>query len=257
MSNSQLGTIQKTSKIHSQFILKSTYSSSACHTSSIDHSAFNHTLNHRRFQAGLRVETSDASPELPPEAKLKPGCIRYVRIPPPNTHNEHDTALRCATRICLSSTTVLYNAISYTWGNPLACRPIVVDGHPRLIADNLHQFLQQASNIPGRLHSWLWIDALCIDQTNAAERMHQVGLMAQIFGRADEVVVWLGPHHSHSKIAMQALSSTSRDSSWDRHRPSTFAIWNLCARWRRRCGSCSRRLAILIVRILETKSPLC
>jgi ubiquinone biosynthesis protein UbiJ len=39
----------------------------------------------------------------------------------------------------------------------------------------------------------LWIDALCINQGDIEERNHQVKLMAFIFARAEEVLVWLGP----------------------------------------------------------------
>ena len=208
--------------------MKPANSNSACQVSSFGHFSTNHTLKHRHNQNRTHEATARTRPELPPEARLEPGYIRYVRILP-HSANGPDTTLRCATRICLSSNIVSYDAVSYTWGNPLACRPIIVDGHPRLIADNLYQFLQQAKNVPGRLDSWLWIYALCIDQTNAAERMHQVGLMAEIFGRAAQVVVWLGPRHSDSDIAMQALSTNCKQ-SWDRLRPSTFAVWNLCAR---------------------------
>jgi hypothetical protein len=28
---------------------------------------------------------------------------------------------------------------------------------------------------------WLWIDALCIDQSDACERLRQVGIMSEIF----------------------------------------------------------------------------
>jgi hypothetical protein len=41
-------------------------------------------------------------------------------------------------------------------------------------------------------YSWLWIDALSIDQNNMQERNHQVKIMSRIFGGADEVLVWLG-----------------------------------------------------------------
>jgi hypothetical protein len=208
--------------------MKSANSNPACQVSSIGHFSTNHNLKHRHNQNRPHEATARTRTELPPEARLEPGYIRYVRILPHSAKGP-GTTLRCATRISLSSNIVSYDAVSYTWGNPLACRPIIIDGHPRLIADNLYQFLQQAKNVPGRLDSWLWIDALCIDQTNAAERMHQVGLMAEIFGRAAQVVVWLGPRHSDSDIAMQALS-TNCERSWDRLRPSTFAVWNLCAR---------------------------
>jgi len=39
---------------------------------------------------------------------------------------------------------------------------------------------------------WLWVDALCIDQTNRQERMHQVRVMSRIFEGADGVLIWLG-----------------------------------------------------------------
>ncbi|ENH72736.1 Heterokaryon incompatibility protein 6, OR allele [Fusarium oxysporum f. sp. cubense race 1] len=38
----------------------------------------------------------------------------------------------------------------------------------------------------------LWVDALCIDQTNIKERGHQVNRMGEIYKKADKVVVWLG-----------------------------------------------------------------
>jgi hypothetical protein len=37
-----------------------------------------------------------------------------------------------------------------------------------------------------------WIDALCIDQTNIAERNHQVQMMGQIYSSSAFVLVWLG-----------------------------------------------------------------
>jgi len=38
----------------------------------------------------------------------------------------------------------------------------------------------------------IWIDALCINQTNPSEREHQVLLMHKIYSRAKHVLVWLG-----------------------------------------------------------------
>jgi hypothetical protein len=39
---------------------------------------------------------------------------------------------------------------------------------------------------------YLWIDALCIDQTNSTERASQVLLMGDIYSSAKRVIVWLG-----------------------------------------------------------------
>jgi Heterokaryon incompatibility protein (HET) len=40
--------------------------------------------------------------------------------------------------------------------------------------------------------TWIWIDALCIDQQNNSERNHQVRVMGKIYEMAIEVLVWLG-----------------------------------------------------------------
>ena len=53
---------------------------------------------------------------------------------------------------------------------------------------------------------FLWIDALCIDQTNDSERSHQVQLMRDIYSKAGRVIVWLGDTKASFK-RMAALSA--------------------------------------------------
>jgi hypothetical protein len=38
----------------------------------------------------------------------------------------------------------------------------------------------------------LWIDALCIDQSNIQERKYQVALMGRFYSEAEMVIAWLG-----------------------------------------------------------------
>ena len=57
--------------------------------------------------------------------------------------------------------------------------------------------------------NWLWVDALCIDQSNADERTHQVVIMSEIFGRADQVISWLGPAYDNSEYAMSTIATYS------------------------------------------------
>jgi hypothetical protein len=57
----------------------------------------------------------------------------------------------------------------------------------------LYLFVQQAKMRPQRFSCWLWIDALSIDQSKYDERAHQIVIMSLIFGRADQVIAWLGP----------------------------------------------------------------
>ena len=56
----------------------------------------------------------------------------------------------------------------------------------------------------------MWIDALCIDQTNISERNQQVRLMRRIYSLAAEVLVWLGPTKNASDVAMQQFEELSK-----------------------------------------------
>ena len=109
-----------------------------------------------------------------------------------------------------------YEALSYTWGNPkglysmipVAGDPdsshiITLNGHGATIAYNLEAALQQLR------HEFqersLWVDAVCIDQTNKSERSEQVRVMADIYKGADRVLVWLGEHDDYVDLAFDGL----------------------------------------------------
>lgn len=91
----------------------------------------------------------------------------------------------------LDDESLQYEALSYTWGRPLFNYRIWINKRPHLVAKNLALALQQ---LRGAGHSRLiWIDALCINQSNWMERNEQVRLMRDIYTRARKgVVVWLG-----------------------------------------------------------------
>ena len=57
----------------------------------------------------------------------------------------------------------------------------------------------------------LWIDAICIDQSNTEERNHQVSLMGKIYSQARKVVVWLGLPDNSCFTALEFLQSTAVD----------------------------------------------
>lgn len=56
----------------------------------------------------------------------------------------------------------------------------------------------------------LWVDNICIDQTNTTERSHLVRHMGQIYRLARNVIVWLGPETDNSKLAMSKLEYLGR-----------------------------------------------
>lgn len=83
-----------------------------------------------------------------------------------------------------------YEALSYHWGSPVLTDTIMCNESPTKITRNLHSALRHLRETE---HSrYLWIDALCIDQTNNLERNDQVRCMLKIYKRAFRVVIWLG-----------------------------------------------------------------
>lgn len=84
-----------------------------------------------------------------------------------------------------------FSALSYVWGTEIDSAPLSCDGGTIRITENLGQALRHLQ-IESEMR-YLWIDALCIDQDNIAERNQQVTLMKDIYGTAKEVLVWLGP----------------------------------------------------------------
>ncbi|KAM0422599.1 hypothetical protein ACHAPD_001053 [Fusarium lateritium] len=83
-----------------------------------------------------------------------------------------------------------YEALSYVWGTQSTPSEITVDGKAMSITTSLHDALHHLrQQDQDRI---LWVDALCIDQSNIKERSHQVNHMGEIYRKADNVIVWLG-----------------------------------------------------------------
>lgn len=89
-----------------------------------------------------------------------------------------------------------YEAVSWTWGTSSERAPIRI--HRREDRED-YQFNVQVNAIAAlralRYESTLrilWLDTICINQNNADEKNHQVPLMAQVYGQAVQVCVWLG-----------------------------------------------------------------
>jgi hypothetical protein len=119
-----------------------------------------------------------------------------------------------------------YEALSYMWGNEDATEEIKIfyptlsgvfiaaGPHPRrtlmgrlwasfYIRPNLYAALLHLRN--KKKNIVVWVDALCIDQTNLMERSEQVTKMADIYNRATNVCVWLGSGNLRSQLALQFI----------------------------------------------------
>lgn len=117
-----------------------------------------------------------------------------------------------------------YEALSYTWGDASLTVDIRVNGCIFPANPNLEAALR-ALRITDKPRI-LWVDGICIDQTNIKERGEQVRIMWHIYKAAECVVVWLGPEEGDSAIAMEnfarreAQTRLSARKEWRKERPA-------------------------------------
>ncbi|KAE8165655.1 heterokaryon incompatibility protein-domain-containing protein [Aspergillus tamarii] len=96
-----------------------------------------------------------------------------------------------------------YEALSYAWGTSLEMEESVCNGAHFRISQALGQALRGI-----HAHSqggWIWVDAICINQTDAEEKAHQVAGMGELYSCADQVLIWLGDPADQSDLACSLL----------------------------------------------------
>jgi hypothetical protein len=93
-----------------------------------------------------------------------------------------------------------YEALSYAWGDPNLTGEILVNGLPFSITRNLEHALRSLRQ--DGVARTLWVDAICIDQSQVLERNHQVAQMHQIYAEAERVIIWLGDSSDDSDMAI-------------------------------------------------------
>ncbi|UKZ55389.1 hypothetical protein TrVGV298_009212 [Trichoderma virens] len=92
-----------------------------------------------------------------------------------------------------------YKALSYVWGRwgRRNIPEILVNGNKVKVTTNLEAALKHLREQEKEIT--LWIDALCIDQSNIPERSSQVAQMREIYSIASEVIIFLGSEQNCTK----------------------------------------------------------
>lgn len=149
-----------------------------------------------------------------------------------------------------------YMVLSYVWGEMTPSHPIYLDNHRVPVGHNLYCFLQlygdlvlstsrvvefilrfplhakTASTWPA--NTYIWIDQLCIDQSNLDERSEQICLMRHIYSQATQAIIWLGPSDDKVVGAMEAMKSQSVEEMiedfhhWQRYEPKVQLARDFC-----------------------------
>lgn len=97
-----------------------------------------------------------------------------------------------------------YEAVSYAWGDISLTHRAYIGRRPLAITANLDVALRHL-----RHYDWtrrLWIDGICIDQSNSHEKSYQVQMLRRTFRYAFQSLIWLGVGDSSTDYAIRRLN---------------------------------------------------
>ena len=147
--------------------------------------------------------------------------IRVLELLPAKWSKARDfVACRLMSKSLVSDNDLTYETLSYCWGK--SAREIPVFTVPSEVPD--HGKISEALTVTPQLFAalrrlrleessrFLWIDQLCIDQTNIQEKGEQVLLMGEIYARSSRTIIWLGEEDSSRESLEALLQSSSRTS---------------------------------------------
>jgi hypothetical protein len=103
-----------------------------------------------------------------------------------------DSQIRCSLVPASLGSKPKFRALSYVWGDDQPTCRIDLNGRAASIRSNLEGALKRLRRSEGGKEMTLWVDAVCINQGNLAERNAQVVLFPLIYASCEDVFVWLG-----------------------------------------------------------------
>ena len=86
-----------------------------------------------------------------------------------------------------------YYALSYVCGANVTTHTIKCNGQDKPITQSVHEALTGLQRYLTGEKMPIWIDQICINQVDVAEKEREVRHMDGIYRRAKTVLVWLGP----------------------------------------------------------------
>ncbi|KAH7018067.1 heterokaryon incompatibility protein-domain-containing protein, partial [Microdochium trichocladiopsis] len=152
--------------------------------------------------------------------------IRLIRLKPATTGPIHGDMI---VQSLDHHSFVPYEAVSYVWGESDMCETITVDGNKLPITRSAHVMLDRLCRAN---HGHLWIDAICINQADDAERGHQVQQMRRVYASATRVIIYLGHSNANIDLLMKGLRAGVEMSGAETQNPmsrraerSTIEMW--------------------------------
>jgi hypothetical protein len=148
------------------------------------------------------------SQNYPPYSYIPLESAQHTRIVELEPALDISNPLRCRLVQVNLRDEFAYEAISYTWGSPVFSHDLFFDDKTLMnitpsLSDALRRFRLPLST------RRLWVDAVCINQSDNSEKSTQIPLMARIFGEAQRVLVWLGYWPKEERV-LEELSILAR-----------------------------------------------
>ncbi|KAI0128624.1 heterokaryon incompatibility protein-domain-containing protein [Xylariales sp. AK1849] len=128
----------------------------------------------------------------------------------------------------LQDTMTPYEALSYAWGtfSLSSNKGIRIQDSIMPITSNLDEALRSLRSEQSQ--RVIWVDFVCINQSNLQERVHQVRMMGDIYRQAEKVIVWLGMPTFASELGMKTLTffagneDLTKGSPWEADAPKNI-----------------------------------
>lgn len=102
-----------------------------------------------------------------------------------------DSPVHCTYRVVsLDEEHLSYETLSYVWKDEAGTEPIWVEGKAASVTRGLFGALEQLRFVD--CERTLWIDAICINQSDTTEKTQQVDMMCRIYSQCSQCNIWLG-----------------------------------------------------------------
>lgn len=141
---------------------------------------------------------------------------RYIRVLSIEPAANPRDSLSCHLHLTSLDNPCHYQALSYAWGKrpptfaihtddeAIRVSESIIDVGPTLHAAlfRIREHWDKRDLLCELQRPKLWVDALCINQNDEAEKSAQVAMMGEIFSKAQSVLIWLGePRRSPQRRA--------------------------------------------------------
>ncbi|KIM94185.1 hypothetical protein OIDMADRAFT_63372, partial [Oidiodendron maius Zn] len=113
------------------------------------------------------------------------GSIRLLELQP---SSDLHSDIQCTIRDANLYKRPQYKALSYVWGDPKDTLPILVNEKQYYVTTNCRAALRRLRQLG---ETTLWVDVICVNQVDIADKSRHIPLMGNIYSSAKEVFIWL------------------------------------------------------------------